>query len=62
MWLKAGVSISTASYALNDKPNVHPDTKMRVLKAAEELNYYPNAHARSLKMKKIITLEYLFMV
>ncbi len=49
---KAGVSISTASYALNDKPYVHPDTKMRVLKAAEELNYYPNAHARSLKMKK----------
>lgn len=49
---KAGVSISTASYALNDRPNVHPLTKEKVLKAADELNYYPNAHARNLKSKK----------
>lgn len=49
---KAGVSISTASYALNNRPNVHPTTKDKVLKAAEELNYYPNAHARNLKSQK----------
>lgn len=49
---KAGVSISTASYALNNRPNVHPDTKERILKAAEDLNYYPNAHARNLKTRK----------
>lgn len=49
---KAGVSISTASYALNDRPNVHPQTRERVLKAAEELNYFPNAHARNLKSQK----------
>lgn len=49
---KAGVSISTASYALNNRPNVHPDTKERILKVAEDLNYYPNAHARNLKTKK----------
>src|SRR5690554_3329625 len=49
---RAGVSISTASYALNNKPNVHPKTRERVLKAANELNYYPNAHARNLKSRK----------
>src|SRR5690606_9357767 len=49
---KAGVSISTASYALNNRPNVHPETKERILKAAEDLNYYPNAHARNLKTRK----------
>ena len=49
---KAGVSISTASYALNDLPNVHPDTKKRILEAAKELNYYPNGVARNLKTKR----------
>ena len=34
---KAGVSISTASYALNDIPNVHPLTKKKILDAAKEL-------------------------
>lgn len=49
---RAGVSISTASYALNNQPNVHEDTRARILKAAEELDYYPNANARNLKTKK----------
>lgn len=49
---KAGVSISTASYALNDLPNVHKDTKKRILDAAKELNYTPNATARNLKTKR----------
>jgi LacI family transcriptional regulator len=49
---KAGVSISTASYALNNLPNVHPDTKQRILLAAKELNYYPNGIARNLKTKR----------
>lgn len=49
---RAGVSISTASYALNNRPNVHPKTREKVLAAAEALNYYPNAHARNLKTKK----------
>jgi LacI family transcriptional regulator len=48
----AGVSISTASYALNNIPNVHPETKERILKAAKELNYYPNGVARNLKTKR----------
>ncbi|MFA6801717.1 MAG: LacI family DNA-binding transcriptional regulator [Acholeplasmataceae bacterium] len=49
---KAGVSISTASYALNNVPSVHPETKQRILDAAKELNYYPNGIARNLKTKK----------
>ena len=48
----AGVSISTASYALNNLPNVHVETKQRILDAAKELNYYPNGIARNLKTKR----------
>ena len=49
---KAGVSISTASYALNDIPNVHPLTKKKILDAAKELAYTPHFSARHLKTKK----------
>jgi len=48
----AGVSISTVSYALNNQPNVHPETKKRIMDAARELNYYPNGIARNLKTKR----------
>ncbi len=49
---KAGVSISTASYALNNRPNVHPATKEKILSIAKELNYHPNGNARNLKKRK----------
>ncbi|NLN50988.1 MAG: LacI family transcriptional regulator [Acholeplasmataceae bacterium] len=49
---RASVSISTASYALNNNPNVSKETRKRVLDAARELNYYPNASARNLKTNK----------
>lgn len=49
---RAGVSISTASYALNNQPNVSDKTREKVLLAAKELNYYPNASARNLKTNK----------
>lgn len=45
------VSISTVSYALNDSKEVSAETKERIKKAAEELNYVPNAYARGLKNK-----------
>lgn len=48
----AGVSISTASYALNDQPNVHPETKARILSAAKELSYHPHGIARNLKKRQ----------
>jgi LacI family transcriptional regulator len=47
----AGVSISTASYALNNVPKVNEETKKRILRAADELSFQPNPAARSLKGK-----------
>ena len=49
---KAGVSTSTVSRVLNNLEIVKTSTRSRVLKAAEELNYHPNLHARSLARGK----------
>lgn len=50
----AGVSIATVSYVLNnkEKEKINEDTKSRVFKAIEELNYVPNLNARSLVRRK----------
>lgn len=45
---KANVSLSTASKALSNQPRVSPKTRNRILKAAEQLEYHPNAYAQSL--------------
>lgn len=54
----AGVSISTASYALNGSNKVSEITRKKVFKAAKELNYTPNKLAKNLKQtkSKLITL------
>lgn len=44
----AGVSLATASKAINGRDQVAPATRQRVLEAAEELSFTPNALARSL--------------
>ncbi|MBN8199775.1 MULTISPECIES: LacI family DNA-binding transcriptional regulator [Bacillaceae] len=49
---KAGVSISTVSYALNGNPKVTEETAAKILAIAKELNYVPNAAARSLKKRE----------
>lgn len=49
---KARVSISTVSYALNGNPKVTKETSSRILAVAKELNYMPNAAARSLKKRE----------
>lgn len=46
--LLAGVSVATASKALNGRDQVHPDTRARVLVAAEKISFTPNALARGL--------------
>lgn len=46
---KANVSLSTASYALNNKSGVGEKTRERILQLAKEMNYQPNAIASSLK-------------
>lgn len=53
---KAGVAISTASYALNNDPRVSERTREKVLSVARELNYYPNAAARNLKRQRTNTI------
>ena len=44
----AGVAIKTVSRVLNDEPNVRPETRARVLAAADQLHYQPSLSARSL--------------
>jgi len=53
---RAGVSTATASRVLNKAGVVKDSTRRRVLKAAEELRYHPNLHARSLAGVKSHTL------
>ena len=47
---EAKVSIATASQVVNNVPTVRVSdaTKKRILKAADELNYFPNRIAKSL--------------
>ncbi|NLC95261.1 MAG: LacI family transcriptional regulator [Bacilli bacterium] len=49
---KAGVSISTASYAINNDPRISKETKEKILEVAKKLNYHPYAAARNLKRKR----------
>jgi DNA-binding LacI/PurR family transcriptional regulator len=49
---KAGVSISTVSYALNGTRPISEKTKSLINKAMQELGYNPNALARGLAGKK----------
>lgn len=46
---RAGVSISTVSYVMSGKRSIGEATKQKVLKAARELKYLPNAQARMLR-------------
>ncbi len=52
----AGVSTQTVSRVMNDRPDVSPATRQRVLKIVEELGYQPSALARSLIQQKSYTL------
>jgi len=45
---KTGFSISTVSRALNNRPGVALETRRKILKAAQELNYIPNRMAAHL--------------
>jgi LacI family transcriptional regulator len=44
----AGVSVATASKALNGRDQVHPDTRQRVLETAKRISFTPNPLARGL--------------
>jgi LacI family transcriptional regulator len=49
---KAGVSRQTVSRVLNNRQDVSADTRKRIQKIMENLNYHPNAIARSLSRQK----------
>jgi LacI family transcriptional regulator len=48
----AGVSQGTVSKVLNDAPGVGPATRSRILKVIEDLDYHPDASARSLVARR----------
>ena len=58
---RAGVSRTTVSFVLNDRPgaNISPTTRERVLEAATELGYHPHASARGLAGGKSHTLGFV---
>ncbi len=45
---EAAVSTATVSHVINETKYVAEETRQKVLKAIEKLNFYPNANARSL--------------
>jgi len=49
---RAGVSHQTVSRVVNDSPQVAEQTRVRVLRAVEELDYKPNTAARNLVSKR----------
>lgn len=46
--IRAGVSTSTVSRALNDDPHILQETKVRIMKVAQELDYKTNFNAKTL--------------
>lgn len=53
---KLGVSVSTVSRALKDSPELHENTKRKIVEAAKEMNYQPNLLAQSLRISRTKTL------
>src|SRR5690554_3437270 len=51
-----GLSVSTVSRVVNGKDRVSAKTRQRVLDAIKELNYQPNAIARSLRSRSSMTI------
>lgn len=51
-----GVSVTTVSKVLNDRTDIGPATRARVLAKVDELGYRPNAVARSLTLRRTHTL------
>ncbi len=45
----AGVSVTTVSFVLNNKGNIAPETRERVLKIVKEMDYTRSIHARNLR-------------
>lgn len=57
----SGYSISTVSYALNDSKSIPKQTKEKIWAVAKQLNYFPNAAARNLKIKKTYNIGFFII-
>lgn len=58
---KAGVSVTTASFALNNvSGRVSKNSRRKVIEAAKELSYIPNLNARSLRSKQNNTVMLVY--
>lgn len=53
---RAGVSKGAVSFALNGRPGVADDTRERILRAADELGWRPNASARALSKRRSLAI------
>lgn len=56
---RAGISIATASYALNGRVEVSESTRKTVERAARDLNYKPHGIARDLRRNETRTIGLL---
>ena len=52
----SGCAVSTVSRALNDHPDVSPETKKRIRSIVNEYNYSPNRNAKLLKQSSVRTV------
>lgn len=59
---KLNLSIAAVSRALDGYPDISPETRERVIRAAEEMGYAPNRAARQLRRQKSDTIGYIMPV
>ena len=53
---KAGVSIQTVSRVLNNRPDVSPETRLRIQSVIKDLSFQPYAIAQGLRSRRTFTL------
>ena len=56
---KCKVGVSTVSRAMNNHPDINPETKEMILKVIAESNYVPNNSARNLKRSNALSLIHI---
>lgn len=57
---RCGLSTAAVSKALNEQPGISPEKAEFVRKVAQEMGYYPNAAARTLRMNRSHNIGVLF--
>ena len=56
-----GVGVSTVSRAINNHPDINPETKEMIMRVIKENNYVPNNSARNLKRQDAKAIADLMM-